>query len=332
MRVEHGVVRWTAHAGISVAVTTASILGVFLGVSCEHFRTGDAPPIVRAVPLEEDAALSVVMSRLGGLARRIVSSADSIQVGIHFDPEMIDVENVAKYVLWGRGAESSDWQRIEEIPAADLPATLRFKEGKVGLWASARYQDGEEVFIPGTGDEPVLSLVVDRSPPAITWLKPVQNAPVTTVPRVDLVWTIDEIEIGVEPSLLEWSTDGGQRWKPIATVEPQSGNQSYLWKPPPEFLGFCQVRLTARDLMGHVGSSVLTVEFVSAIQAGALTRGDSSANSAQAVPGVASESVGKAPVAGPTVDPELGAAASGANTAVGTLSSVDGPLTMPPSY
>ncbi len=168
MRVEYGVVRWTARAGTSVAVALTSILGVFLGAACEHFRTGEEPPIVRAVPLDADAALSVVMSRLGGLARRIVSSADPIQVGIHFDPEMIDVQNVASYVLWGRGDESSDWQRIDEIPAADLPATLRFKEGKVGLWASARYKDGEEVFIPGMGDEPVLSLVIDRSPPALT--------------------------------------------------------------------------------------------------------------------------------------------------------------------
>ena len=109
MRVEYGVVRWTAHAGSSVAIT----LMLLLSAACEHFRTGEEPAIVRAVPLDADAALSVVMSRLGGLARRIVSSADPIQVGIHFDPELIDVENVASYVLWGRRSESSEWQRIE---------------------------------------------------------------------------------------------------------------------------------------------------------------------------------------------------------------------------
>ncbi len=71
MRVEHGVLRRTVHAGISVAVT----LTLFLGAACEHLRTGDEPPIARAVTLDPSVELSVVMSRLSGRGRRTVSSA-----------------------------------------------------------------------------------------------------------------------------------------------------------------------------------------------------------------------------------------------------------------
>lgn len=324
MRVEQVVLRWQGHAGTCVAVA----LTLFLGVACEHLRTA-SPPVARAVTLDTSAELSVVMSRLGGQARRTVSGAESVQLGIHFDPEMIDVEKVATYVLWGRSAESSEWKRIKEIPASDLPASLSFREGTVGLRASARYQDGEEVLIPGTGDEPVLWLVVDRSPPSLSWLAPVQNAPVKTGEPVDLVWTINEVEIGLEPSELEWSTDGGRTWTPVATVEPQSGHQSHLWKVPPGLVGPCLVRVTARDLVGHVNSSVLTVEFVSDVPVGALARGPSGASSsseATVVPGVASQPGEPSPSSGPA----SGTGASGGKAFPGSLAPPDGPLTIEP--
>ena len=266
------------------------------GTGCEHLERVEEAGLSRAEALTSDEELGVVMSRLGARPRRIVSGADVIRIGIHFDPEMIDVRRVVSYRLWGRSSSSREWQRVREILPADLPVEMGFKEGTVGLRASARYHDGTELFVPQSGDDPAVWLVVDRSPPSLRWLKPAANWPVPAEKKVELVWTINEVETGDEPCELEWSGDRGGTWHLIAKVGPGSGHQSYRWKLPRELKDDFLVRVTARDLAGHADSSVLPLEF-----SPALPRGDAPASSAP-VAGVATEPAGRALSTGPAFD------------------------------
>lgn len=247
--------RWLLSYIVVVVVVSLGLFG------CEHLRRGKNPP--EPTPRTQllsgaGEAVPVVMSQLGAPARRMVSSAAKIPVEIHFDPSMIDMPRVEKYSLWTRSG-SAAWTRLIEVEPSELPIEVALEEGTFGLRGSARYKRGEEVLVPRVNDEPAVWLVVDRSPPEVTWVAPAPNSPVNTTNPLHLTWAVNEAVEGSAPYELEWSANG-ESWQPIAKIEPRTGHVSHTWVPPSSLGSNFQVRVKVRDLAGHEYAPVLPLQ------------------------------------------------------------------------
>jgi tetratricopeptide (TPR) repeat protein len=219
------------------------------GLACKQFPR-QASPGVKAQLLKEDE-LPLVMTRLGASPRRIVTSAEKVPIRFYFDPAFVDVAKAKSFTLWGLDRETSTWKNMGTVPAERMPLVLTPPEGLLGLRGSATDADGKERLVPSVGDEPALWLCVDRSPPSLAWVEPVENTPIRGRRSLDLKWTANELQFGDAPAVLEWSADRGRTWKPIAKVPQAAGFQAYTWRLPEEVCSDIVVRVVSRDLAGH---------------------------------------------------------------------------------
>jgi len=233
---------------------------VGIGGACKHIARRDDQPRARLLDFEEE--LSVVTSRLSPRARRVVTGSNTVPVGVHFDPDMLDASRVESYSVWALDGASGNWRRLVERKPEELPVELTFDDGDVGLRASAKYQGGEEVFVPKTGDSPVIWVMVDQVPPKVRWLTPKNDSVVGRARKrkVFLSWSVEDVAYGSEPHTVEWSADRGKTWRLITKVDPNERELRYHWKMPKSLRNDFIVRVVARDLVGNSNSAVISLQ------------------------------------------------------------------------
>ncbi len=251
---------WTVRRRRVEAGFLVLVGALLLSVGCEQFQRRGDDDIVRAARLAPGASLSIVRSELGAPVRRIVTSDPTVPVRVDIDPDLLQMVDVDRFVVWKRASMSSPWERVREIAPGAFPAKVEFGTGTTGLSASAILSAGGEILIPKPDDDPAVWLVVDGEPPTLLWVSPAPGAPVRRDRngRVELEWRVTEAQIGEAGYRLEWRPDATSAWSPIDEVPPRAGRQVYRWRLPPGIPSEFEVRLSATDLAGH--SSAVTVE------------------------------------------------------------------------
>lgn len=259
-----------------LACATAS-LGVLFLAGCESL-TGRATPYASRDQLLEGNELSLVMGRLGTKPGQVVTGAEKLRVRTYFDPLLVNLDIVKSYTIWGRRRDpKSDatvpWERLASSEPGELTPEIPLEEGLFGLRASVVYADGTEDLVPRSKDGPSVWLVVDHTPPRLTWLAPTRRTTLTNRRTVILSWDADETRFGDAPYNLEWSIDGGTVWSPVATVPASPGPQRYTWALPSAAVGDVLVRVEARDLAGYESAAVLSLLAASQGEGGATVDG-----------------------------------------------------------
>ena len=103
------------------------------------------------------------------------------------------------------------------------------------------------------------SVGIDNSPPTVTVTSP--NSGETWVYQTthDITWTAGDVGGGVANLDLDYSTNGGGTWTPIATGEANDG--TYAWAIPNTPTTHALVRVTAHDVNANTTSDVSNAEF-----------------------------------------------------------------------
>lgn len=253
----------------TLPVALALLLGLgFLapGLSCKV--VGPGPESTEPKPQYlKTGEVQLVMSRLGTFPRRLVTSGDRVSVRFFFDPQLVDVRKADRYALWRLDPSLRIWKRLGSVKADGTPLVIEPEEGLHALRASVIYADGGERLVPQVGDAPALHLLVDRTPPSFVWIEPKESTPIAGLWRLDLKWAANEAQFGDEPVRLEWSADRGRTWKPIATVRPANGHQSYRWRLPEDVCSDILVRVAASDLSGHEGAASIALAYPGSLAA-----------------------------------------------------------------
>ena len=137
------------------SLRTITLLGLaacsITGLSCRMpaSQEGEGP----RPKLLEGRELEISMSRIGEYPRRVFTSASSVPVRVYMDPGLADVRRVREYAVWRRPAGTREWEKLGTVMPQGEPLRIEPGEGMHGLRASAVYDDGSEVLVPGKKDE-----------------------------------------------------------------------------------------------------------------------------------------------------------------------------------
>ena len=251
-------------AGVGIGTGVALVAALLGTSSCKSLSRvvdlGDSAPAPQVL---EGNEIPLVITRFPAPPREVYSAAGRFFLRISFDPVVVDLSRLVACGLWCQDHEGGPWRRIGTYPAKREPAATRLvppADGAYGLRASAIYADGTELFTPSAGDRPVVWLVVDRTPPRLSWVSPSPGAPLGAGDRLDLQWGASEVRFGEAPAVLEWSADGGASWSPIDRVKAGPGTGKASWRVPDAAVAPGAkplVRITAWDLVGNRASAVL---------------------------------------------------------------------------
>ncbi len=211
--------------------------------------------------LVKDGEVPILMTRLGQYPKRLVTSADSVAVKFYFDPQLVDLTQITGYHLWSLDGATRTWRKIGAASTNAPQLHIQPTEGVHGLRASVTCADGRERLVPSSNDEPAVWLCVDRTPPAITWISPMAESPIRGLRSLDLKWSTNEVQFGDAKARLEWSSDRGDTWKPIAEVPVAYGPQGYRWRLPSEVSSNILVRISSRDMAGHDSLAALALTY-----------------------------------------------------------------------
>ncbi|HON82295.1 MAG TPA: lectin like domain-containing protein [Methanoregulaceae archaeon] len=96
----------------------------------------------------------------------------------------------------------------------------------------------------------------DNTPPSVTVSSPGPYMTVSPGQNLAITWSASD-NIGVASVSLQYSSNGGATWNPIAENQPQSG--SYTWTIPASSAPSMSIKITARDRAGNSGSQTRVV-------------------------------------------------------------------------
>lgn len=141
------------------------------------------------------------------------------------------------------------WRLLGEDPDKKSPMLVTVpSEGTYGF-ATVVASGHRKPEPPRPGTRPDKFVIVDRTPPSVTWISPVGQNVKATADGILLEWMAQDPHMGAGPVSIDYSTDGGALWLPVRQNLPAKG--SINWKVPPMGEKSVQLRLTAKDLAGN---------------------------------------------------------------------------------
>ncbi len=159
---------------------------------------------------------------------------------------------LARVELYVLPAGQTQWRRYGADEDGKSP--MRFRApgpGRHGLMLVATDKAGNTSALPDSGTEPPFWLVIDNSPPVVS-LPPSflgQRDEVHVTEVLTITWSATDPNISRNSGVLEYSTDGGRRWRTIADNLPV--NHAYQWEVPRDSSKEAYVRVTVGDEMGN---------------------------------------------------------------------------------
>lgn len=141
------------------------------------------------------------------------------------------------------------WRLLGEDPDKKSPMLVTVPgEGTYGF-ATVVASGHRKPEPPRPGTRPDKFVIVDRTPPSVTWVSPVGKNVKATADGILLEWVAQDPHMGAGPVSIDYSTDGGVLWLPVRQNLPAKG--SINWQVPPMGEKSVQLRLTAKDLAGN---------------------------------------------------------------------------------
>jgi hypothetical protein len=123
------------------------------------------------------------------------------------------------------------------------------QDGNYGFALRVRSGAGLSQPPPQPGDDPEMSIAVDRQPPQVT-LKPLKQGNGQQPGQMLIEWTITDEELAERPVSLYYASSLNGTWQPITGWEPNTGQ--YLWTFGPDVPKQVYIRLEARDAAGNI--------------------------------------------------------------------------------
>lgn len=240
---------------VRIRAGLVAAVGVLVLVSCRQAP----PPREEAVLLPSGRALRLSVSALASDPERYVTSQEEIVLRVSFDPELVELERVDRFVVWAQDPSTGLWDRLATSESGAREVTVSLPTGTVGLRASAVYEGGEEALTPQPGHSPLAWLHVDRSAPRVHWVSPDGTLLARRNGSYLLTWSAEDEGFGLRGSRLEYSTDGGVTWIRISDREPSEGQNRFLWRPPNSVRGDILVRVSVTDAAGNPSDDLLTI-------------------------------------------------------------------------
>ncbi len=166
---------------------------------------------------------------------------------------------VARLVLWARDPETGIWRVVQSVPAS-RPLTFEeaggkpYEDGRYALWLSASDTLGNASRDPVPGDTPMLELLLDRTPPEVSLLKPMGGEILDAGVPLAIAWSATDANLPAGTVALFASRDAGASWELLKDSLP--GDGEFRWATPRE-PGPLWIRVTALDAVGSRGEAVL---------------------------------------------------------------------------
>lgn len=172
-----------------------------------------------------------------------------LRFSIQYAVRILGSDGPSKIVFYITSDGGATWKLLGEDPDKQSPMMVTVPgEGTYGF-ATVVASGNRPAVAPRPGTRPDKFVIVDRTPPAVTWISPANGNVKATEDGVLLEWAAHDPHMGATPVSIEYSTDGGTLWLPIRQNLPAKG--SINWKVPPMAGDNLQLRLTAKDLAGN---------------------------------------------------------------------------------
>lgn len=134
----------------------------------------------------------------------------------------------------------------------DRQSPFRVEVPEDGLYGFVlRVQSGAGMAAdpPQPGDEPEMSVVVDRQPPEVELL-PVERVPGAAQPQVRIQWRVSDDKLAEQPVSLYYASRPTGPWEPITDWSENTGE--YTWNLGESVPSRLFVRVEARDAAGNL--------------------------------------------------------------------------------
>lgn len=167
-----------------------------------------------------------------------------------------DPASLASAVLYITTDGGQTWRRAQELSVPGDGSVPAFPfvapaDGSYGFWTVAVARDGRRDAEPLPGMAPKLTIVVDRSPPALEQLDAVLGGVSEGRASIAVSWQVSDANLGADAVTIEASGDEGRSFAPVHQGERSGTTAISVPIAGREML----VRLVARDLAGNVLTS-----------------------------------------------------------------------------
>jgi hypothetical protein len=178
---------------------------------------------------------------------RVVNSR-RFQIGYRIDD--VGASGISRVELFITQSGGKKWYKYGEDADRTSPFEVEVhQEGRYGFMLRAHSGLGLASLPPQPGDNPAISVIVDKTPPKVELL-PVQQGRGDQLHKLSIRWKVTDDYPTEKPIALSYSTDPNGPWEPITGWIPDSGR--FLWTTGPRMPSRLYIRLTARDAAGNM--------------------------------------------------------------------------------
>jgi predicted negative regulator of RcsB-dependent stress response len=193
-----------------------------------------------------------------------VLNARTIQIGYRWDAE----HPPSHIGLWVTRDGGRTWN-LDQV-ATELDGKFIFRAVEDGTYGFRTHREvGDRVWgSPQVGDAPEREVILDATPAVVEWTSPLgaptgdgdARKPAKVAGTAALRWTTVEAHPGETPVTLDYRLFGQDAWRPLAG--PIADRGAYDWALTDIVAPSAEVRLTYRDLAGHVTVTSIFLEIV----------------------------------------------------------------------
>lgn len=187
----------------------------------------------------------------------------TLRIGYRWDQE----HPPTRVGLWVSRDGGRSW-RLDQVDT-ERTGSFLFLAAEDGVYGFRTHRElGDRTWnAPQSGVAPEREVIIDTTPPQVTWLAPLAGdpagespAPAVATSPVSLKWSTVEAFPADEPIVLEYRLFAEEIWRPMAG--PMADLGTYEWTVPLGVTGTVEVRLTARDRVGRASAACLSVEII----------------------------------------------------------------------
>ncbi|MCH7688817.1 MAG: hypothetical protein IH899_19400 [Planctomycetes bacterium] len=176
------------------------------------------------------------------------------QIGYRIDD--VGASGISRVELFITQSDGKKWYKYGEDADRTSPFEVEVpSDGRYGFMLRAHSGLGLASLPPQPGDNPAISVIVDKTPPIVELL-PVQQGRGDQLHKLSIRWKVTDDYPTEKPIALSYSTDPNGPWEPITGWISDSG--SFLWTTGPGMPSKLYIRLTARDAAGNMTRTAST--------------------------------------------------------------------------
>lgn len=179
--------------------------------------------------------------------------ASNPYLAIQIPPGML--EGFKGVELWVTDDDGETWSNYGYYDGR--PSELKYlasRDGRYGFKLVLVDRDNNRSERPRRGTVPDYAVMVDTQAPLIAVASPNGGDVFRAGAQTLIAWTVVDANIEESSILIDYTTDDGQNWFPIAQSEANDGK--YFWNLPMVTSSQCRVRIHAKDLAGNIGSAM----------------------------------------------------------------------------